>query len=153
MSNQFHEQPFSARFAVMGDQAEAVFDLIHPKNHELGLNRPPFGMAGMSAVMRYTPDRMTRDAFVEVMGFGRGQTLKVKHEKFEALQAWATIAPVELFIYDSHNQRYWEGPLDAWLWAYQDAETGVYPDNGKTYLTLPANQFPFDPTTIPKTDV
>ena len=149
MSNKFYEQPFSSRFAKMGDQAEAIFDLIHPKNHELGLNRPPFGMAGMSAVMRYVPDRMTRDAFVEVMGFGRGQALKVKHEKFDALQAWATIGPVELFIYDSHHQRYWEGPLDAWTWAFQDAEEGVYPDNGKTFVSLPADKFPFDPTDVP----
>ena len=145
----FHEQPFSARFGVMGDVAEGIFDQIHPKNHELGLNRPPFGMAGMTANMRYVPDRMRRDAFVEVMGIGRGQALKVKLEKFEALQAWATIGPVELFIYDSHNHRYWEGPLDAWLWAYQDAEHGFYPDNGKEYVTLPADKFPFDPIGVP----
>lgn len=147
--NEFYEQPFSTRFAAMGDQAEAIHDLIHPKHHELGLNRPPFGMSGMSATMRYTPDRMRRDAFVEVMGFGRGQALKVKHEKFEALQAWATIGPVELFIYDSHNHRYWEGPLDAWVWAFQDAEVGEYPDNGKTFLKLPADKFPFQPVDVP----
>ena len=145
----FHQQSFSARFAAMGDQAEAIFDLVHPKSHELGLNRPPFGMAGMSAVMRYTPDRMRRDAFVEVMGFGRGQALKVKDEKFEALQSWSTIGPVELFIYDSHNHRYWEGPLDEWLLAYQGAERGEYEDNGKTYVTLPAAMFPFEPKQVP----
>jgi hypothetical protein len=145
----FHQQSFSARFGAMGDQAEGIFDLVHPKSHELGLNRPPFGMAGMSANMRYVPDRMRRDAFVEVMGFGRGQALKVKIEKFEALQSWQTIGPVELFIYDSHNHRYWEGPLDAWRWAFEGAETGEYEDNGKPYVTLPAENFPFEPSDAP----
>ena len=43
----FHEQSFEARLGAMGDTAEGVFDIVYPKHHKLGLNRPPFNVAGM----------------------------------------------------------------------------------------------------------
>lgn len=144
--NQFHKQTFNSRFGAMGDRAEQVFDEAHPKHHKLGLNRPPFSMAGMSAAMRYVPDRMTRHAFVEVMGIGRDRLLKVKDEKVEALLEWATIAPVDLFVYDQSSQCTYEGPLDRWVEALSTYGIDGMFGEGKTYKALSVDHFPYCPT-------
>lgn len=147
----FHKQSFANRFSAMGDEAEQIFDLIYPRHHKLGLNRPPFGVGGMTLGMRYTPDRMTRDAFVEVQGIGRDRTLKIKDEKFEALALWAKagIGPVKLFIWDRTDQVTYEGALLDWYVAAQARGVpGVYPE-GKTYLGLNVAHFPTEARPLP----
>jgi hypothetical protein len=141
----FHTQNFQTRFGTMGDTAEAVFDLLFPANHPLGLCRPPFNVSGMPAPMRYAPDRMTRSAFVEIMGIGRDQTLKMKVEKLDALSAWRALGPVELFVFDSANRRYWCRALRDWDQAFDDHGTeGMFPE-GKEYVGLHSDWFPGTP--------
>ena len=146
----FHEQSFASRFSAMGDQAEGVFDTIYPKNHPLGLNRPPFNMTSLTLAMRYTPDRMTRDRMVEIQGIGRNQKLKIKDEKAAALLDWQKIGPVHIFVYDSAHHRYWEAPLDSWLkTALVHGEKGAYKNDGKTYMELSVQHFPTTPNKAP----
>lgn len=130
----------------MGDTAEKVFDELFPKSHKLGLSRPPFGVSGMLLGMRYTPDRMTRDAFVEIMGCGRDQTLKLKVEKFNALFLWQAIGPVDLFVYNETNDVWWMAPMEQWFQsALVNGGSGVF-DDGKQYVSLRTKFFPCEPT-------
>lgn len=149
----FHQQSFKKRFGTMGDTAEAIFDLVHPKSHPLGLNRPPFFMGGMPLALRYTPDRMLRDRTVECMGIGRDRKLKLKTEKVEALAMWEALGPVHLFVYDQKAHTYYEAPLQAWrdaLDSYGIART--FDNDGKAYLELGADHFPTQPQPIPEAD-
>lgn len=149
----FHQQSFTQRFGTMGDPAEAAFDLVYPKHHKLGLNRPPFYMGGMPAPMRYTPDRMLRDRFVECMGIGRDGLLKLKDEKLDALYEWRAIGPVHLFVYNSHTNCYYEAPLADWvsqLHFYGTPRT--FENDAKAYTELAAAHFPTEPQPLPEAD-
>jgi hypothetical protein len=142
----FHKQSFETRFGAMGDEAEAVFDEMYPKHHKLGLNRPPFQVAGMDAALRYLPDRMLRDRFVECMGIGRDRLLKPKVEKFEALFRWTWIAPVDLFVYDKTKQMTYMAPLrDWWESCSRHGIADTFPE-GKEYVGLHVDHFPVPPT-------
>lgn len=144
----FHEQSFSSRFGTMGDTAEQAYDIYEPKNHKLGLNRPPFHMSRMPATMRYTPDRMTNKAFVECMGIGRDGTLKIKDEKVDALAMWLQLGPVELFVFDQSKSTCYIASLAAWG---DKIETYGTPDTfpeGKAYSRLHRNHFPCEPIPI-----
>lgn len=145
----FHEQSFSSRFGTMGDPAEAAFDAVWPKNHNLGLNRPPFSMARMPATMRYTPDKMTNKAFVECMGIGRDGTLKIKDEKVSAMWEWQKLGPVELFVYDSSKQQYWQVRIGDWVTQLKaHGQPDTFPE-GKTYKRLHRDNFPTEPQDMP----
>lgn len=147
----FHKQSFTKRFATMGDPAEAAFDLVYPKNHKLGLNRPPFFMGGMPLTMRYTPDRMTRVRITECMGVGRDRKLKIKVEKVEALLAWQHIGPVWLFVWDSHKKRYYDAPIEDWvdnLLTHGIART--FDNDGKAFTELDVSHFPTEPLELPQ---
>jgi hypothetical protein len=148
----FHTQTFETRFGTMGDTAEAVFDLVHPKNHKLGLNRPPFGVGGMPLALRYTPDRMLRDRFVEIMGVGRDRTLKLKVEKFDALFMWEFIGPVSLFVYDQTEHAHYDAPIREWFHqALAHGASDVFENDGKRYIGLNVAHFPG--TKVPLEDV
>jgi hypothetical protein len=147
----YHERSFAQRFGAMGDKAEAIFLELNPTAHRLGLNRPEFSMAGMSADMRYTPDFLTRDNFVEVMGFSsRGNnTLKLKFDKADALVRWSILGPVILWVYDSGAKRYWQSPIQDWVKAcYEHGERCSFPDNRALYWDLPSSLFPGAPTSV-----
>jgi len=145
----FSNQSFAARFGTMGDPAEAAFDMVHPKNHALGLNRPPFSMSRMAAPLRYTPDRLTNEMFVECMGIGGDGTLKIKDEKVEALKVWEHVGPVALFVYDSKKVEWYLALMSDWQEALdQHGKPATYPE-GKTYRRLHRKHFPTDPTAMP----
>jgi hypothetical protein len=145
----FHQQNFNSRFGTMGDPAESVFDDMYPKHHKLGLNRPPFSMQGMNAAMRYLPDRMTRKAFVEVMGIGRDRLLKLKDEKLQALFEWRQLGPVHLFVWDQQANTTYEAPIEEWAEAITNLGTDGTFSEGKTFKALHVNHFPVPP--IPRT--
>ena len=150
----FHKQSFASRHNTMGDISEAVFDQItEGRSHPLGLNR--YWMNGdrlymnkMTPAMRYTPDRLTAHAFVECMGCGRDQILKVKHEKMEALLDWTDLGPVDLFVYDSSKARWWQAPIGTW-WAQcrEHGAEGTFPE-GKRYYALATAHFPGEPNEL-----
>lgn len=139
----FHKQSFASRFGTMGDTAERIFDeIVGGKAHELGLCRPPFGMQKMTAAMRYTPDRLTGEQFVECMGIGRDGILKIKDEKIEALQLWSTLGPLDLFVYDQARHKYcWEPFVDWRNVIDKCANSATFPE-GKTYRALHRDDFP-----------
>lgn len=138
----YHKRDFASRFAQMGDAAEGIYDELNPRHHKLGLNRPPFSMAQMDPMLRYLPDRMEREAFVEVMGIGRDKTLKLKIEKIAALLMWQVIADVDLFVSSSASGATWRAPIEDWLTAcIAYGEVSMFPE-GKAFVALHSDHFP-----------
>lgn len=144
----FHTRDFNNRFATLGDPAENAFLERHPKAHRLGLCRPLFSMNGMPATMRYAPDFMLRDRFVECMGIATGGqgTLKIKMEKLAALRQWEDIGQVTLWVWDSTKDRYWEAAISLWeATCWEKGNREFFPDNNKPYWELDYREFPVLP--------
>ena len=149
----FHTQNWSSRFATMGDEAEGAFEILFPKFHRSGLNRPPFNMHALSLQQRNTPDYLTETGYVEVMGMGRDSTLKLKHEKAVALTQWSAANPVDLFVWDSHRRRWWRGAWLEWFQACaQYADINHFPESPKPVYFLKAKHFPFSPARVEQAD-
>ena len=103
----YRDQSWEVRVAVLGDEAEAVFESVYPHGFvRFGLRRPPISVSKLPPMIRYTPDYLTSSGLIEVMGFGRDQTLKLKLEKETALHMWSQIMPTRFFIWDRTNRRY-----------------------------------------------
>jgi len=145
----YNKQSFDARAGYLGDTAEAAFDRVYPKHHKLGLNRPPFTMRDMDAVLRYTPDRMLRTGMVEVMAIGHDNTLKIKHEKIAALKAWEKLATTDLFVYHKPKNVYWQAPISEWVQLLKKHGQDEAFSDGKTYVALKAKNFPGEPQQVP----
>jgi len=145
----YNKQIFDARYAYLGDTAEEAFDRVHPKHHKLGLNRPNFGLKGVDANIRYTPDRLLPSGFVEVMAIGHDNTLKIKHEKVAALKAWAKLANTELFVYHKPKNLYWQAPMSSWTRRLNLHGTDEAFNDGKTYIALHTDKFPGEPQEVP----
>jgi hypothetical protein len=148
----YYQRSFAERFGAMGDKAEAAFTQVNPTAHRVGLCRPAFSLRDVDANLRYAPDYMTPDGFVEVMGFSsRGSgTLKLKYEKADALRAWNMLAPVSMFVFDSGGKRYWIAPINDWLAAcYKHATHQRFEDDDRPYFDLPYPYFPSQPQAMP----
>lgn len=93
----------------MGDQAEDRFEAWCKKQKRgyvrYGLNRPPIQVYKLPARIRFTPDYLTTASFVEVQGLGTDQQVKLKLDKWGSLHYWNDLHPVELFLWDSKNER------------------------------------------------
>lgn len=112
----FRDQPFEQRMAKLGDAAEKAFEKVCTQGWvRFGLNRPPLNVSQLPKRIRYAPDYLMSAKFVECQGFGKDQTLKVKRDKLDAMCWWATVHPVEWFIWDSFKKRYMFLPLDSLL--------------------------------------
>lgn len=139
----FHEQHFASRFGQMGDASEKQFEQLFPQHHRFGLNRPNMHVPSIPAMLRYTPDYMIVSGLVECMGIGRDSTLKLKLEKMSALHRWELVAPVSLFVWDSHRSRYWIASLSDWQRAcVEHGEVAEFDDNSKPYIRLKSTNFP-----------
>lgn len=148
----YKDATFAARLGTMGDPAEAAFDRMCPNNHALGLNRPPLNVGQLPRLIRYTPDRLAQDRYVECMGIGTDQTLKLKTEKALTLVVWDDVLQTDLFVYDSKNERCWQASIWEWIeQCTQHAKTDFFPDNQKQYWKLHAKHFPSSPTDVPPT--
>lgn len=144
----FKDRDWQARFDEMGDLAEGIFEWVCEEVLDrgyvrYGLNRPPIRMSALPARVRYTPDYLMSNAYVEVQGFGRDQTLKLKLDKWGALHWWNDLHPTKLFVYDSHNKR-WQfvglPELDEVL-ADGKGTLDSFPE-GKTYFAFHAAVLP-----------
>lgn len=136
----FKDRRWESRFEAMGDQAEAKFEEVCDRGFvRYGLNRPPIRMSMLPEFVRYTPDYLTSKCFVEVQGFGRDQTFKLKVDKYQALVAWSAFHPVEIFIYDSYNDRSIQLTLDDVYQLWQDYGSGGSFPEGKQYWSVPAS--------------
>lgn len=139
----YHEQSFNARFGTMGDAAEQQFEVLFPQHHRFGINRPNMHVPSIPPMLRYAPDYMVVSGLVECMGIGRDATLKLKFDKLEALHRWEVIAPVSLFVWDSHRSRYWIAQIADWHRAcVEHGEVDEFSDNSKPYIRLKSSNFP-----------
>lgn len=127
----------------MGDEAESVFEAVYPQGWErYGLNRPRLSMSMLPPKIRYTPDYVTSKGLIEVQGFGRDQTFKLKMDKYEALNEWHLDFRVDLFVWDTTNKRYGYVRLHDFMEAYEaHGEERAFPE-GKAYMALHADHLP-----------
>ena len=125
----------------MGDQAEAIFEETYGNNFvRWGLNRPPLQMHKLSTTVRYSPDYLTSDGFVEVKGCGRDGQIKLKLENWNALEFWSAVMPVRLFVWDSHKKRHCIVGLGELARVINDPSGNVKSDHfhdGKLFLKVP----------------
>lgn len=109
----FAQAPWTKRFTQMGDEAEAKFERSYGSGFtRYGLNRPNIKVADLPLVIRYTPDYLTNEGFVECKGVGKDQLLKLKLDQLFALQWWDGLMLVRVFIWDSFNGRWTMLTLD-----------------------------------------
>jgi len=67
----------------------------------------------------------------------------LKLEKMSALHRWELVAPVSLFVWDSHRSRYWIASLSDWQRAcVEHGEVDEFDDNSKPYIRLKSTNFP-----------
>lgn len=141
----FKDEGWSSRYAALGDEAEAVFESVYSHGFvRYGLNRPKINLASVPPFIRYSPDYLTSRGLVEVQGFGRDQTFKIKDDKLFALEQWmyATEWRVDLFVWDSWNRQY------GWIRLPQLMDdphywNDVFPE-GKPYYAWEARNLPVD---------
>lgn len=145
--HRFRDQPLEhrKRKGGMGDMAEAVFEKVYPLGYvRYGLDRPPIQVHALPELIRYTPDYITSKGLVEVQGFGKDQTFKLKDDKYEALRQWHRTFRVDLFIYDSANDRYGFVRLEDFMSAWEaHGSEGLF-DGNKPYMALRAPHLPVD---------
>ncbi|SVA88935.1 uncharacterized protein METZ01_LOCUS141789, partial [marine metagenome] len=89
----------------MGDEAEGAFEERTEGWARYGFNRPPFSIETLPLFLRYTPDYVTVNTLIEVMGCG-AKGLKLKQEKLSALTMWDGQMPVWLWIWSTPKQQY-----------------------------------------------
>jgi hypothetical protein len=143
----FSDQALShrKRKGGMGDLAEAVFERVYPQGwFRYGLDRPPVQVHALPMFVRYTPDYGTSKGLVEVQGFGKDQRFKLKKEKYAALDQWHQQFRVDLFAYDSHNDRYGFMRLYDFVDAWEDYGSEGMFDGTKPYMALHAKHLPVD---------
>jgi hypothetical protein len=135
MKPTFKDLPFSERFKKLGDEAESVFrsfsDAHKVGYQRTGLERPPFPMHRLPVMVRYTPDFVTANCYVEVQGFGHDSVIKLKTEKLDALTQWDFVFRTEMFLWDNVRRQVAQVPI-GWFLRNLPNEYGTYPE-GKEY--------------------
>lgn len=141
----FKDQNWSKRYTRLGDEAEGVFDRVMGYHGipvvRYGLNRPDVPLADVTEFVRYTPDFLTPTCLVEVQGVGRDGLLKVKVDKWSALQQWNMFMRTELFIWDKQNQCHIQ--LHVHDIPMMQAELQRFPE-GKPYFEIPLDRIDGD---------
>jgi hypothetical protein len=123
----------------MGDQAETEFEQRYGRGFvRAGLRRPPIRVRDLHPFEAQRPDYLTTKGYIEVMGMGRDQTLKLKVEKLEALRFWRLLGRVYLWVWDSYKRRHVELPLEQVDALVARAKIGQFPE-GTPYYELPAD--------------
>jgi hypothetical protein len=142
----FHKQDFKDRFHTMGDPAEAAFQQVYEDTNMVrtGLDRPPIAMWMLPPVIRNIPDFLLSNGFVECMGVGRDQTLKLKVEKFESMRTWNELFGVRLFLWDSHHERWSIWPVDELEEIVADAPLDKFENDGNVYYKITLDTFDED---------
>lgn len=136
----FKDRAFTERLLTLGDEAEGIFESVYSHGFvKYGLSRPPINLATVPPFVRYTPDYLTSKGLVEVQGFGKDRTFKIKHDKLEALIEWHEWFRVDLFVWDSWNGEY--GWIRLFDLIVEDAEIRHFPE-GKPYFAWQAKDLP-----------
>ena len=139
----FHSQPFEARFSTLGDIAEGVFEEVWPYPFERsGIKRPKVRASVIPPFVRAAPDYYDKDGFIEVMGFGEDQVIKLKDQKHEVLLEWERYWTVRIFLWDSSNKQWSIAPLrDVEVVIIHDGWSSSFHD-GNTYNAIAASDWP-----------
>lgn len=141
----YHEQPFSQRFHTLGDIAEGAFEKAAPLGAAIrfGWDRPNVTMRHMSTAIKHLPDYYTGAGYlVEVVGCGRDDTLKFRTSKYEALQQWHRIQPVQVFVYNSSRKEFVLIPWPQFRFVYRAAlkdnggEPAAFENDGNTFVPI-----------------
>lgn len=114
---QYKSQPWGARLATLGDPAEEIYFKHKPlgPTTRWGFRRPEgVAVSKFPNVVAHTPDAVTYQHYVEIMGMGKDGILKsVKVEKWEALKVWQKISKlcgmtggVMLFVWNSSRKEF-----------------------------------------------
>jgi hypothetical protein len=140
----FSGMTFAHRFQAMGDEAEAAFEAVYPESWvRYGLNRPRIWLGDVPAFVRYTPDYLTARGLVEVQGFGRDQTVKLKAAKRAALLMWHALFDVDVFLWDSHHRRHATVGMGALHLALEEhGAQGAFDDGRNPYTAIRAEELP-----------
>lgn len=105
----YKDETWNQRFQRLGDQAEQAFEEYASTNNisyiRWGLDRPKLNVKKLPERIRYTPDYLCEEYYVECIGLGRDQTAKLAIYKWNCLQWHNTTHPVMLFIWDSYKKR------------------------------------------------
>lgn len=134
----FSERSWADRLGQMGDEAETEFEARSKLGFvRSGLRRPKVRVRDLHLYERHRPDYLTSRGYVEVMGMGEDQILKLKVKKLEALHFWDLLMPVTLWIWDSHKRRCIELPLVRVDALVVRAKIAFFPE-GSAYYELPA---------------
>lgn len=146
----FHQQSWNQRFQTMGDEAESIFEQVYKNNWvRTGLNRPPLKMSSLAVAVRYMPDYLTSNSWVEVQGCGRDKVVRIKREKLDALTDWAFLGhPVEFFFWDTTNKRHTQVTLGSVLELASKLEPKFYPE-GKEFVEIPTDRFIWTSYVVP----
>lgn len=138
----FKDQPWETRERDLGDEAENQFQRWCGERKinfvRFGLERPPLQMYKLPSRLRYTPDFLLTASFVEVQGFGRDQTFKLKLDKHGCLHWWNDLHPVWLYIWDSHYRRDCVIKLLDFDQLLHNATIETFAE-GKTYFAIPGD--------------
>lgn len=142
----FKDREFSGRWRQMGGEAESVFEAVYPQGKaKYGLSRPPVNLTQVPAFVRYTPDYLTAKGLVEVQGFGRDQTFKLKVDKYNALNEWHQQFRVDIFAWDTTNKRYGFVRLHDFMEAWEEhGWSDAFDDGRNPYMALKAEHLPVD---------
>ena len=140
----FSDRDWPYRFEAMGDEAEAKFEETYPDSFiRMGLNRPPFTVAGMPLNIRAMPDYLHQGLrFVEVQGIG-ADGIKIKVEKLMALNFWDAQLPVHFFIWSRPREAIAELTLKEILDLTGAHGTKGDYDGRKPYLRLTPGVLPW----------
>ena len=150
MTKPFHEQTFAKRFAVMGDEAERVYEAVKPLGNTVrfGFRRPQgikFGI--FPSGFRHMPDFITASYLVEVMGLGRDGILKsLKVDKYEALKFWHKLSlgfkglGVVFFVWNSSKKNYvilaWTDIVEEVKYSKRKHGVQAFENDGNEYYPL-----------------
>lgn len=142
----FKDRGWGNRFNQMGDEAEGVFEAVYPQGWaRYGLNRPPIQMGKLPPKIRYTPDYVTSKGLIEVQGFGRDQTFKLKDDKYDALNQWHLDFRVDLFVWDTTNKRYGYVRLHDFMEAWEEhGWRDAFDDGRNPYMAIKAEHLPVE---------
>ena len=134
----YPDQPWEARLGMLGDRAEREFEARYRNGFErAGHKRPRFRMRDVHPYERQRPDYIVTGAYIEVMGMGEEQVLKLKIDKLAALRFWRLLMPVRFWIWDSFKRRVIELPLEQVEELIPNAVIAFFPE-GTPYYQIPA---------------
>lgn len=140
----FRDKTFQQRYARMGDEAElqctTVLEGLGVKHTRFGFQRPPFSIQLLPSVVRYSPDYVAADRFIEAQGLGRDGLVKIKRDKLEALHWWGRELPVDMFFWWSTRKKWALVPLADLTAAVDDPARSQlqFFDNSKAAFFVPA---------------